>query len=499
MKKNSILFLFLIATHWIFAQAPANDDPCGAILLTVNNYCVSVNGTTVNSTNSTNAQIQNPSCAGYAGYDVWYKFVVPATGNFQVKTIAGSITDGAMALYSAASCNTAMTQIGCNDDFGQGNNNMPSISLTGRTPGEVIYARVWKTPGNGNGNANNSTGTFGICVIQNTSCGTNNNNDYCPSPATLFQGPGSFSAATEGTFTPDQPGNLTSVFCGTIQNNSWYKFTASSTSHDFPIISVTGCTAGNGIQAQVYQITSNASGCCDVFVSKSNCFNPGIVTLGTVTATNLTIGQDYMLMVDGYAGDACQFTIDGWTAINVLPVELTGFSGENTSEGNWLSWATETEKNSDRFEIYFSSNGHDFEQIGSVDAQGNSDVRRYYSFLHQGPMPGVNYYKIRQIDLDGTQRDSELIAIHVDASTGLFNLSPNPANDKVELVFNANSKDAVSWRIYAMDGQVVEINSETINEGLTKHVVDVSKWKPGVYSLVVSTKEGNTIKKLIIQ
>lgn len=131
---------------------PANDDPCGATTLPVNAACTYTASTTTGATATLG--VPAPSCANYAGGDVWFKAVVPAAGGIIVNTAAGVITDGGMALYTATACNGTFTQVSCNDDF---NAQMPGISATGLTPGSTVYIRFWAY-----GNA--SSGSFSICA-----------------------------------------------------------------------------------------------------------------------------------------------------------------------------------------------------------------------------------------------------------------------------------------------------------------------------------------------
>jgi hypothetical protein len=124
--------------------APANDDCSGAIALTPAATLAqsAIDATVEWATGSTG--VANPTCASYNGGDVWFTVEVPASGSITVQTTASStgITgfDSGMAVYEGT-CGT-LTQISCNDDGGS--NSFSKISLTGRTPGEVIYVRVWE-------------------------------------------------------------------------------------------------------------------------------------------------------------------------------------------------------------------------------------------------------------------------------------------------------------------------------------------------------------------
>lgn len=132
---------------------PANDNPCGATLLPVNTTCVNTSATTVNALGTTGPPA--PTCASYAGGDVWFSVVVPANGSIIVETTPGGITDGGMALYTASNCAGPFIQEMCDDDSGTGL--MPAITANGLAPGSTVYIRFWEY-------GNDNPGTFSICV-----------------------------------------------------------------------------------------------------------------------------------------------------------------------------------------------------------------------------------------------------------------------------------------------------------------------------------------------
>ena len=131
---------------------PANDDPCNAVLLTVDATCTYQTFTNENATGSIG--VPAPGCAGYSGGDVWFKVVVPAGGAIKFDTQTGAMTDAGMAIYSGT-C-SGLTLIQC-DDNSSPNGAMPLITAGGLTPGDTVWVRVWE-------NGNNNNGTFGICV-----------------------------------------------------------------------------------------------------------------------------------------------------------------------------------------------------------------------------------------------------------------------------------------------------------------------------------------------
>lgn len=128
-----------------YSCPPVNDDCANAIVLTPGGVFADndIVGTIVGGTNSA---APAPGCASYSGSDVWYSVTVPASGSITIETNNNSstLTDTGMAVYSG-SCGT-LTLVECDDDDSP-DGNFSFISLTGRTPGEVLYVLVWEYNG----------------------------------------------------------------------------------------------------------------------------------------------------------------------------------------------------------------------------------------------------------------------------------------------------------------------------------------------------------------
>ncbi len=135
---------------------PSNDNPCGAISIPVNDTCIYQNFSNEGSFGT--ASVPNPVCGNYQGSDIWFQMISPASGAININTIAGTINDAGMAIYTADSCNGTMTLVAC-DDNGSGNPDMPYITATGIFPGTIVYVRIWS-----NGGILNA-GSFGICAV----------------------------------------------------------------------------------------------------------------------------------------------------------------------------------------------------------------------------------------------------------------------------------------------------------------------------------------------
>ncbi len=107
-------------------------------------------------------------------------------------------------------------------------------------------------------------------------------------------------------------------FCAFIDNNAWVAFTASSADVDISI-SYSNCTINNGIQAAILETTD-----CTTFTLVSNCWNPvpGTTNSGNLVASGLTVGEVYYVMVDGWAGGQCDYTLGIVNGVETVSVSV---------------------------------------------------------------------------------------------------------------------------------------------------------------------------------
>jgi hypothetical protein len=112
-----------------------------------------------------------------------------------------------------------------------------------------------------------------------------------------------------------------------------------------------------------------------------------------------------------------------------LPVTLLQFTAARQGSAVAVAWATATEKNSAYFQVERSADGHRFTAIGRVEAQGTSTSRHAYAALDAKPLAGLSYYRLRQVDLDGTVAYSPTVAVRFEGGQQAPGLVayPNPA------------------------------------------------------------------------
>jgi hypothetical protein len=148
------------------------------------------------------------------------------------------------------------------------------------------------------------------------------------------------------------------------------------------------------------------------------------------------------------------------TGAVALPVELLTFTGKGINERVVLTWATANEKSNKKFIIERSDNLSDWEVIGEQAGAGNSGAIVNYSFTDETPLDGIAYYRLQQVDVDGTVANTNIVA--VENGTKSLSIMPNPFDDALEI--RSNIKGAMDISIFDILGRLVfHLNRESEN------------------------------------
>jgi hypothetical protein len=165
------------------------------------------------------------------------------------------------------------------------------------------------------------------------------------------------------------------------------------------------------------------------------------------------------------------------SALPALPVELSYFNVRKQAATAALSWETATERDAERFEVEHSTDGRSFRSIGMRSAAGTSQTPRQYNFIHENPVLGANYYRLRQVDRDGssTYSDMRMLAFN---TKGLRILS-NPVREVLSLQLAEAGEAQLTLEISDAAGRVVR--SEVWRAGSDNFKVDISGLNAGIY------------------
>jgi Calcineurin-like phosphoesterase/Secretion system C-terminal sorting domain len=183
-----------------------------------------------------------------------------------------------------------------------------------------------------------------------------------------------------------------------------------------------------------------------------------------------------------------------------LPVELVFFTGSLNGNNVELRWRTETEVNNYGFYIERSAKNSDWLALGFVEGNGNSNSPKHYTFIDSDIYESDNYYyRLKQIDNDGTFEYSDVVTVTVGIPV-LFILSqnyPNPFNPETRIDYTLPEQQNVSLRVYNMLGEIVrELVNEVKEAGTYSVTFDASNLPSGIYIYRIQTESFATNKKM---
>lgn len=167
---------------------------------------------------------------------------------------------------------------------------------------------------------------------------------------------------------------------------------------------------------------------------------------------------------------------------STLPIELGEFTASNSEPSNTLiEWTTKSELNNDYFILEHSEDGSNWDFVADIKAVGNSSIDQYYEY-EDLRRSGANYYRLSQVDYDGTLTVLEETKVILDSAeeTRVF---PNPVKNQCLL---QASEDINLIEVYNSDGSLID----QIIPKSNSTAIDVNRYKAGVYFLRIQQLNG---------
>lgn len=176
------------------------------------------------------------------------------------------------------------------------------------------------------------------------------------------------------------------------------------------------------------------------------------------TVSNLDPNLQYHFFAFEFNDDgvlnAENYLVPNNQALAPLPVELLAFAAQRHGQQVDLTWATASEKGSRSFEVQRSTDGIQFSALLSKAAQGSTSARTDYAATDHRPLPGLSYYRLKLIDLDGTVGYSPVVAVPGDGQVAI-GIFPNPTTGKVTIRLPEGLAAAPRVRISDLMGRLV--------------------------------------------
>lgn len=184
-------------------------------------------------------------------------------------------------------------------------------------------------------------------------------------------------------------------------------------------------------------------------------------------------------------------------AAGLMPVELVSFNGSYSNGLAILNWQTSQEINNDRFELYRSYDGNQFDLVATIAGAGNSFVPKNYSFRDGIGEKGSNvYYRLKQVDIDGKSSFSNVVRLSIGSESASFRIYPNPVINNFTATFGASKAGVARLLIRNVNGQTVYSQNLNILKGNNAVSVQVPQLIRGMYYVSVVNEELNFNTKM---
>lgn len=342
-----------------------------------------------------------------------------------------------------------------------------------------------------------------------------NDNDACRFVEIFCHGPGpcdltgfALQRWTNGNATPTSSNNISLTFLGTLQPNEIAVISNTTSFFDCyafnpSLVGGAGGPVDSNGDDQIAIIDATSS-IVDIFgvpgedgTGTCHEFEDGRAERkSSVTSSNPTFNEaEWNVWADSPVGGCTSHTnlpqnvSDMDPLSSILPVELVDFRVQKNISSNRLTWKTLSEVNNNYFEVMRSTDGINFTVIGKVKGNGDSNRLLKYNFIDNQPLEGFNYYKLKQVDLDGKYEFSYIVK--VENKSNKVKIYPTNVID----VINVEIDEITSAKLTIINniGQTLKVSS--LNS--TFNSIDITQLPSGIYYAKLESATLYHIEKIV--
>ncbi|MCI4671551.1 MAG: lamin tail domain-containing protein [Bacteroidia bacterium] len=224
----------------------------------------------------------------------------------------------------------------------------------------------------------------------------------------------------------------------------------------------------------------------------SDVSNPSVVKLNTITNPmtdfwELAGGNGQATTTGpGTAGEVSSALVSSFSPFSLtdatpFPIELLYFKGKIEDRNVRLSWETTLEINNSHFILERSQDNRHFDAITEIPAIGTE--KGAYQYLDTRPNIGKNYYRLIQVDFDGSTSTSHTIEVNLleTGVAGVWAVYPNPSNGFINFDMQLPETAQVRFNIINVQGQLVKTETAMYSKGQQSHRMNTSSLAAGFY------------------
>ncbi len=232
--------------------------------------------------------------------------------------------------------------------------------------------------------------------------------------------------------------------------------------------------------------------------------NPTWISQGavfTLPATSFVVTQVRLRISDGVKGGCGNdFAIDDINFSQCVgggptPVTFGSITARQQGGGVSVDWKTYQELNSSYFDLEKSVDGnYGWTYISTIGAAGNSSVVKKYNAYDAKPFAGYNFYRIKQVDIDGKFSYSKTVSVKVDFEATGISVLANPFRNNLTVDLITNKDESLTARIFDMTGKQIAVEKWNITRGSTrKDFTNANGLRQGMYILTVTNSTGEIL------
>ncbi len=221
---------------------------------------------------------------------------------------------------------------------------------------------------------------------------------------------------------------------------------------------------------------------------------PSFTAMGLAPNTN----YNYSCEAVGIGGPSGYTATQSFVTGTPLPVHGLDLVAKRQGINVILSWSTQTEQNSERFDVERSYDGIVFSIIGQVPAAGSSNTMRHYQFTEINAAKPMTFYRLKLVDTDGNYQLSPVRVVPgSDNDRNEFLLYPNPASAVVNIVLHGIASEEIQVQVINTTGRV--IRNSRLQTGTQVFNLDIDGLPKGIYFIKLTGREMYPVNKLIIR
>jgi hypothetical protein len=218
------------------------------------------------------------------------------------------------------------------------------------------------------------------------------------------------------------------------------------------------------------------------------------------TGTFLVKSIRLVVADETHGGCGNDFAIDNITlsqcsSSGTAPVTFLSINARQKGSGVNVEWSTSQELNSKSFVVEKSADGNsNWNTVASIDGAGNSSTVKNYSAFDAQPLKGVNFYRIKQVDIDGNFKYSKTVSLKWNINKTGVSVLANPFHSSLTVNFSSSTNQVISARLVDITGKQVAAEKWSITTGNTrKDFSNVNGLQQGMYIITVSGANGEIL------